>query len=179
MEFYENEESGLLRRIIGWMTDIVVVIVFACFTVYAFGMQVPITGGSMQPLLDTGNVALVNRLAYDLKGPERGDVVAFERSDGKLSVKRVAGLPGETVQVIDGVLNIDGVPVQEELPAVTPAGAAEHPIQLAENEYFLLGDNRSVSEDSRFVNVGNVKREDIVGRVWLRLLPLLEIGLID
>ena len=182
VEFYESEDTNLLRRIISWITDIIVVIAFACFSVYAFGTQVPINGSSMQPVLKTGDVVLMNRLIYDFQDPNRFDVVAFRREDGKMIVKRVIGLPGEKVQIGDGQIYINDkllYEAEQEMPAITSPGMAEHPIELGEEEYFLLGDNRDSSEDSRFANVGNVKRDKISGKVWLRLFPILDMGLVD
>ena len=180
MEFYVNEEPGLLRRIAAWVTDIIVVIAFACFTVYAFGTQIPVTGSSMQPVLKDGDVVLMNRLLYDFTSPERGDIVVFQREDQKLNVKRVIGLPGETVQIQNGRIYIDGSLLSgEEDTFVASAGLAESPVLLGEDEYFLLGDNRDSSEDSRFANVGNVKRGQIAGKAWLKVFPMLEIGRIE
>lgn len=181
MEFYESEETNLLRRIVSWVTDVIVVIAIACFTVYAFGTQIPISGSSMQPALETEDVVLANRLVYDFQSPDRFDVVVFQREDGKWNVKRVIGLPGETVQIKDGKIYINDVLLQEEESAsvITSPGLAEHPVILGEDEYFLLGDNRDSSEDSRFANVGNVRKENMIGKVWLRLFPLLEMGLVE
>ena len=108
-------------------------------------------------------------------------MVVFEREDHKFNVKRVIGLPGEVVQIIDNLVYINDEPLEAEngLNQVVLAGIAENPVTLGEDEYFLLGDNRDGSEDSRFVNIGNVKREQIRGKVWLRLLPLIDIGLVE
>ena len=167
------EDTTPLRRAIKWIVDIVVVISLAWFVVYGFGVQIKIAGQSMAPLLSGEDVVLMNRLAYDFGNPGRFDVVVFEREDGKSNVKRVIGLPGEEVQIRDGFVYIDGEKLEAERglnTAVLP-GLAENPV--------LLGDNREGSEDSRFVNIGNVKRDQIQGKVWLRLMPLLDIGLIE
>ncbi len=179
MGFYIQEEPGLLRRIVSWVTDIIVVIAFACFTVYGFGTQIPISGSSMQPLFSTGDVVLMNRLIYDFSSPGRGDVVVFQRGDEKLNVKRVVGLPGETVQIKEGRIYIDGEILKEEEAPVASPGLAEYPVLLGEDEYFLLGDNRDSSEDSRFANIGNVKDSQIIGKVWLKIIPLLDLGLVE
>ncbi len=178
MEYYINEDTAWLRRAAKWAVDLVAVMCLAWFLVYSFCGQVRVSGNSMQPLLDARDVVLVNRLAYDLGKPGRFDVVVFEREDAKKNVKRVIGLPGETVQIKDGLVFIDGSPLkaQNGLEQVSLAGMAENPIALGEDEYFLLGDNRDSSEDSRFANIGNVKREQIQGKVWLRILPLLKLG---
>ena len=91
------------------------------------------------------------------------------------------GLPGEVVQIIDGYIYIDGQRLEADngLDRVVLAGLAENPVTLGEGEYFLLGDNRDGSEDSRFANIGNVNRNQIQGKIWMRLLPLIHIGLVE
>ncbi len=177
MEFYQ-EETGVLQRIVGWIVDIVAVIALAWFMVYAFGEQTEISGQSMMPTLSGGDRVLVNRLAYDLWDPARFDVVVFTREDGKTNIKRVIGLPGETVQIVSGSIFINGERLEsdEALSYVALAGLAENPVILDEDEYFLLGDNRDSSEDSRFANIGNVKRSRIRGKVWFRMFPIRRIG---
>lgn len=180
MDFYQNDEPSLIRRLSGWIIDITVVLAFAWFCLYAFGTQVSVNGQSMTPLLDSGDVVLMNRLAYDLGKPDRMDVVVFEREDKKENVKRVIGIPGDIVQIRDGILYVNEERFDDEsgLGRVSLAGLAESPVELGEGEYFLLGDNRDSSEDSRFANIGNVKEEQILGKVWLRLFPLEAIKLI-
>ena len=180
MEFYQ-EETNKLRRMIVWLVDIIVVISLAWFVVYGFGTQIRITGQSMTPELRSEDVVLMNRLSYDLGSPKRFDVVVFEREDKKPNVKRVIGLPGETVQIKNGQIYIDDKPLEADkgLGQVSLAGLAEKPVVLEEDEYFLLGDNRDSSEDSRFVKIGNVKRRQIRGKVWLRLIPFIDFKLVE
>ena len=180
MEFYQYEEKSMLRRIVSWMVDVILVIAFAWFSVYTFGTEIKIAGHSMSPFLESGDVILMNRLVYDVSSPKRFDVVVFEREDKRTNVKRVIGLPGETVQIHDGYIFIDGrqLKAESKLNEVSLAGLAETPITLGEGEYFLLGDNRDSSEDSRFINVGNVKKDQILGKVWIRILPIIDFRLI-
>ncbi len=179
MEFYQNEEPNLIRRISGWVVDIVVALAFAWFCLTFFGTQVVMNGQSMQPLLNSGDVVLMNRLVYEFGKPDRMDVVVFEREDKKTNVKRVIGIPGDVVQIKDNRIYLNGERLEAEgLETVALAGLAENPVELGEKEYFLLGDNRDSSEDSRFANVGNVKEEQIRGKVWLRISPLIDFGLI-
>ncbi len=180
MDFYQNDEVSLIRRLFDWIVDITVVLACAWFCLYAFGTQIGVTGQSMVPLLNTGDVVLMNRLAYDLGSPDRMDVVVFERDDQKTNVKRVVGIPGDVVQIRDGILYVNNEAFDDTdgLNRVSLAGLAENPIELGEDEYFLLGDNRDSSEDSRFANIGNVRRDQIQGKVWLRLLPLTDVKLI-
>ena len=95
MEFYQNDEPNLIRKVCGWVVDIVVMIAFAWFCLTFFGTQVTVSGQSMQPLLNSGDVVLINRLSYDFGKPQRMDVVVFEREDKKSNVKRVIGIPGD------------------------------------------------------------------------------------
>lgn len=180
MEFYQNDEPNLVRRLSGWVVDIVVALAFAWFCLNFFGTQITINGQSMQPLLNSGDVVLMNRLSYDFGKPKRMDVVVFEREDKKTNVKRVIGIPGDVVQIKEGRVYVNGEVIDDEkLGSVALAGLAENPVELGDREYFLLGDNRDSSEDSRFANVGNVKEEQILGKIWLRLFPLIDISLIS
>ena len=181
VEFYQVEETNTLRRIVKWVVDIIVAVSLAWFAVYSFGSQVRLVGQSMMPELKEDDVVLMNRLVYDFSDPDRFDVVVFERENNKSNVKRVIGLPGETVQIKSGFIYIDGVRLEAErgLDQVALAGLAESPVLLDEDEYFLLGDNRDGSEDSRFANIGNVKRRQIQGQIWLRLMPLIDLSLIE
>lgn len=180
MEFYKKQETNILRRAVNWIVDIAVVLALAWFTIYSFGMQIEIAGQSMSPLLKSGDVVLVNRFTYNFSKPQRMDIVVFEREDKKANVKRIIGLPGEEVQIIKGIIYINKQPLEAlaGLEQVSLAGIAENPVKLGKDEYFLLGDNRNSSEDSRFVNIGNVNKDQIAGKVWLKLLPLIELQLI-
>lgn len=181
VEFYQETEQSRLHAVINWIVDIVVVIALACYLVHGYGGRVVVSGGSMKPLLDSGDVVLVNRLAYDLGSPKRFDVAVFSRGDSSLNMKRIIGLPGETVQIRDNRIYINGERLEADavLSTATIAGAAEYPITLGDDEYFLLGDNRESSEDSRFSSIGNVKRGQLLGKVWLKIQPFSDFRLID
>lgn len=180
MDFYHSEDNNNLRHIVNWFVDIVVVIAFAWFLVYAYGTQIMIAGHSMTPLLASSDVVLMDRLTYDFGSPARFDVVVFQREDQKMNVKRVIGLPGETVQIKNDEIYINGGKLMEPagLGRVSLAGLAEKPIKLGDDEYFLLGDNRDSSEDSRFSNIGSVSGSQIQGKVWFRVLPIAKLELI-
>lgn len=177
--FYQtdDEEHRRLRELTKWMADIAVVLVFALFLVLFLGQRSTIAGHSMRETLEDGDVVLINELCYNFSNPGRFDIVLFENGD-KRSVKRVVGLPGETVQIIDGQIYIDGslLPMDEDRGRIGIPGLAAQPIVLGRDEYFLLGDNYDSSEDSRFENVGNVYRSQIVGKVWFRISPGDKIG---
>ena len=133
-----------------------------------------VVGNSMEGTLFDGDKILINLLSYKNDAPERFDVIVFEKNGKEHSyygVRRVIGLPGERVQIINGRVYINGEALDEPMN-VAPmkiAGLAEEEIVLDEDEFFVLGDNRNDSEDSRFTSMGNVLREEIIGRAWFRL----------
>ena len=191
MEFYREDGTNRVRGIVCWITDIIVVVAMACYTVYAFGNLVVVSGNSMSPLLNSEDIVLMNQLKLDLGKPERFDVVVFEREDQKRNIKRIIGLPGETVQIQDGQVLINGQVLEEKgitmevdgemvkaQKKIALAGLAENPVVLGADVYFLLGYNRDSSVDSRFANVGNVKESQIIGKVWFRIHPTLNMGII-
>ena len=126
-------------------------------------------GHSMEPALKDGQTVLVDKLAYRLGEPERFDVIVFRdrREEGRYYMKRIVGLPGETVQIADGRVTIDGVLLEEpsEREEIRDARRASEPVVLGESEYFVLGDDRNGSSDSRDSDIGNVSAEQIIGRV--------------
>lgn len=179
----ESRQTNLLRSAIYWITDLAAVAVLAAFMVLFFCERVTVTGHSMEPELTAGDVVLINQVQYHFQNPERFDVIVFEKeNDGavKAYVKRVIGLPGETVQIINETIYINGTPLSAEgLSHVTLSGLAAEPVTLGSDEYFVLGDNRDSSEDSRFANIGNVRREEIRGCIWFRIAPFKDLGQIS
>ena len=181
LDFFNTveEEHKRLREITRWISDVAIVLALALFVVHFLGNRYTIMGNSMSPVLENGNVVFINELCYNFLEPARLDVVLFESADdeSRTFVKRIIGLPGETVQIVDGAVLIDGeaASLPDGLDLAAIPGLAKDPVTLEENEYFMLGDNRDSSEDSRFVNVGKVNRSQIVGKIWLRVSPLSEL----
>ena len=174
------EEESLLQRIVRGVVQIVVVIALARLCVYSFGTVGTMPGQSMRPALEDGDQVLLDRLSLRLRGPARYDIVLFTSPvTGNINMKRVMG---ETVEIRDGQLLIDGSPLEGEAGntygKASIAGLAERPVLLGENEYFVLGDNREVSEDSRFETVGNVPLKNMTGKAWFRTAPFEQIGLV-
>jgi len=146
--------------------------------------QTTIEGESMEPSLQDNDSVIIQKLSYYWKDPKRYDVIVFPvpEEDGTDSgvyyIKRVIGLPGEVVQIIDGEVYIDGNKLDGDNYSdeeITDPGIAEMPVQLAEDEYFVLGDNRNMSTDSRYKYVGMVKRKDIEGEAWCCIWPFSHI----
>ena len=173
------------------MIIIVVAIVLVINNVVLINAKIP--SESMENTIMTGDRIFGYRLAYGLnmdvfgheiskkwKDPERFDIVIFKYPDdeSRLFIKRVIGLPGETIQIKDGQILIDGETYQEngEFPGIENAGVAETKVALDSGEYFVLGDNRNDSMDSRMAEVGPIVGERIIGRAWLRIYPFDQIG---
>lgn len=162
-------------RIIGiWVFKILLVCLLAFVTVFYFGRQVRNSGDSMRPAVLNDDIVLVNRMIYDASKPKRGDIIVFKpngNENARSYIKRIIGLLGETVQIKDGKIYIDGKILEEdyETTAIEDAGTAAEEIDLGGDEYFVLGDNRKNSEDSRMADIGNVKRSEIEGKAWFVL----------
>lgn len=179
-DFMEDEK---VHTILLWIFQIAVVIVFGIVAAMFFFQTVTMQEGSMEPTFSTGDTFFMNRAAYKLGEPDRGDIIAFKTSpddDASLHIKRVIGLPGETIQIADGQILIDGETYKEgrDLPAISNPGLANSTIQLQSGEYFVLGDNRNNSEDSRYADVGNVQKKYIAGKIWFRSSPIKKLGFV-
>lgn len=127
----------------------------------------------MESTLSNGDQLIVEKVSYYFHEPERFDVITFPYDDNISYIKRIIGLPGETVQIMDGTIFINGEILKEDYgnAVMEEDGLASDIIYLGEDEYFVLGDNRNASIDSRKPEVGNIKREDIQGKAWVRFYP--------
>lgn len=175
----ENRSGIGAKSVILWIVEILIVCMAAVLLVAAFGQRVSVAGDSMSPVLNNGNVVMVDRVTYHFKDPARGDIVAFSQSgDSHYSIKRIVGLPGETVQISEGKILIDGeeITVDIHVSGIEYAGLAEEPVELGDDEYFVMGDNHTASSDSREPGTGNVKKDDIYGKVWFIAGPAEDMG---
>ncbi len=187
-EFDANEkerEKANVKEVLRELIIYALIIVICVHVMPRYVIQrTIITGHSMENTLQDKDNVLVEKLFFSLSEPERFEVVMFYpygRDEEDYYVKRVIGLPGETIQIIGDDIYIDGELIEENYgkQAITYQGIAEEPLTLGKDEYFLMGDNREVSFDSRYEEIGPIKRDLIAGKAILRIWPLGEVGGID
>ncbi len=163
---------------------ILFVLTAVLFIRYFCIMRTVVEGSSMDDTLTDGDNLLVDEFTFHFFKPKRYDIVVFpDRERGGYIIKRIIGLPGEKVEIAQGIVLINGVILKGEIYGKAPIADAgtlkEHPMLLGEDEYFVLGDNRNESVDSRNETIGAVKRKEIAGRAVLRLTPLKRFGLLS
>lgn len=180
----ENNISIVKVKQLGiWILQIAAVILLAFTFVWYFGQRVSTVGDSMNPVLENGDVVFVNRFVYNARFPKRGEIIVFKPKGNENShyyIKRVIGRPGETVEIIEGKIYIDGEKLEEDyqVSEISNVGVVTEKIKLGEDEFFVLGDDREKSEDSRMADVGNVKRAHIYGKAWFVVSPFDHFGFI-
>lgn len=176
--------AAKLKAAVIWAAEIAAVLIFGIVLAVGYGKITVMQEGSMDPTLNAGDVLLINRMAYRFSTPKRGDIIVYKTGDdnkkASTHIKRIIGLPGETIQIKDGQILIDGETYQEdgEFPEIENAGVAETKVSLDSGEYFVLGDNRNNSEDSRYADMGNVKKRNIIGKVWFIASPWSRFGFV-
>ncbi len=168
--------TGLYLLIVLGLTYLVITFV---------GQRTEVKGESMETTLSDGDNLIVDKITYRFSDPQRFDIIVFpfQYQENTFYIKRIIGMPGETVQINEkGEIYINGELLEEsygrEVIKPEHVGIASEPITLGEDEYFVLGDNRNNSSDSRTEMVGNIHRDDIIGRAWLRILPFSEFGIL-
>lgn len=182
-EIEEKEEgSSRWKSIVSNIIWILVMLLAVFLIVEYVGQRTQVSGSSMEDTLHNGDNLIVDKISYRFRDPERFDIIVFPPNENEKTyyIKRIIGLPGETVQIVDGKIYINGEVLEENYgkEVIKRADRASTPIVLGGDEYFVLGDNRNKSLDSRDPSVGNVKRSSIVGRAWVRIWPLSDFGVL-
>ena len=182
-EARERLRDDRTRGIVKWVFEIIVTLVFAVLVAISAFQTVTLQESAMEPTYSVGQKFFVNRALYKIKSPKRGDVIVFKTSasdDAALHIRRVIGLPGETVQIKEGQIYINGNVYEENgaYQEIADGGLADSAITLERGEDFVLGDNRNNSEDSRFSDIGNISKKYIVGKIWFTVSPKSKIGFI-
>lgn len=173
----KNKDNGVWKELAGWLKCIVIAVVAALLITRFVGERTSVEGSSMETTLSDRDQLIVNKISYRFRDPKRYEIVVFPHyvnGEKKHYIKRVIGLPGETVQVKEGYVYINGELLESEhygREVMQSAGVADTPIKLGADEYFVLGDNRNNSSDSRDPSVGPQKRADMEGTPWVRIYP--------
>ncbi len=181
--------NKVLKEILSTGVYLLIVMLLTYLVITFVGQRTEVSGESMEPTLSNGDNLIVDKITYRFNDPERFDIIVFpfQYKEDTYYIKRIIGLPGETIQIAeDGTIYVDkgtGFEVLKEsygreIIKAERLGLAAEPIKLGENEYFVLGDNRNNSSDSRVPEVGNIKRDQIIGRAWVRIWPLSEMEVI-
>ena len=163
--------NKVMKEMISTLLYLLCVLCLTWAVIAFVGQRTEVDGQSMEPMLSDGDNLIVDKITYRFRDPERFDIIVFpfKYKEDTFYIKRIIGLPGETVQIDEeGKIYIDGEILEEnygrEIIQSNTIGIAGEPILLGEDEYFVLGDNRNNSMDSRTEVVGNIKREEIIGR---------------
>ncbi len=169
--------KGILREAFSVLIYLAIVFVLTYLVVEFVGQRTVVSGSSMETTLTDGDNLIVDKLSYRFKEPERFDIIVFkfQHAEDTYYIKRIIGLPRETVQIDEnGTIFIDGNKLEENYgnEVMRDSGLAEEPFTLGEDEYFVLGDNRNGSCDSRDPSVAAVSEDWILGRAWVRIWPL-------
>lgn len=180
-EAKEKLEDEKVRGFMRWGFEIVVTLVLAAMVGIMLFQTVTMQESSMEPTIAVGDRFFINRVVYKFSSPKRGDLIVFRTNasdDAALHIRRVIGLPGETIQISGGRILIDGEAYKEgkDFPMISNPGLASSSITLESGEYFVLGDNRNNSEDSRYADIGMIKKCYIAGKIWFTCAPFEKLG---
>ncbi len=177
--------NKVMKEMISTLLYLLGVLCLTWLVITFVGQRTEVDGSSMEPMLSNGDNLIVDKISYHFRDPQRYDIIVFpfKYQENTYYIKRIIGLPGETVQIDEqGNIYINGEILPEnygrEIIRADTLGIAVNPVVLGEDEYFVMGDNRNNSTDSRTEIVGNIKRDDIIGRAWVRIWPLNKIGIL-
>lgn len=175
-----RKKRSIVKELFVWILILVIGIAAAYIVVQYVGERTAVDGDSMYPALSDGDNLIVDKISYRFTDPKRFDIVVFpfRYQEDTFYIKRVVGLPGETVQIYDGSVYINGKLLNDPYgyEEISNPGLASDAITLGEQEYFVLGDNRNNSSDSREPSVGTITRSELIGKAWIRIWPLDQFG---
>lgn len=175
--------KNVVKEIFSTILYILVVLLGTYLLITFVGQRTSVSGSSMEPTLSNNDQLILDKISYRFSEPQRFDIIVFpfQYAEKTFYVKRIIGLPGETVQIdLQGNIYINGQILNEDYgkETINFAGLAVEPITLGDDEYFMMGDNRNNSSDSRDPSVGNIRRSNIIGKAWVRIWPLNKFGVL-
>lgn len=181
-EEHDKKRLNIVQEILGFLLYVAMVVGITFFIITFIGQRTYVSGSSMENTLHHGDNLIVDKITYRFSKPKRFDIIVFpfRHQEKTYYIKRIIALPGETVQIREGVILINGKILRESYgkEIMKSAGLAADPITLGEDEYFVLGDNRNDSTDSRDPSVGVIHKDEIIGRAFIRIWPLDKIGVL-
>ena len=174
-------KKSVIKEILSTSIYLLCVLIVTYLIIHYVGQRTEVQGSSMEPTLQNADNLIVDKISYRVREPQRFDIIVFpfQFEEDTYYIKRIIGMPGEKVRIDwDGTVYIDGEALEEGygLEVIQDPGRAVDEIELGEDEYFVLGDNRNNSTDSRAELVGNIHKDDIIGRAWVRIYPLEKFG---
>ena len=169
----KDQDRSIFKEILGWLVYIAILLAAVYVLITYVGQRTEVSGHSMEPTLQHGDNLIVDKISYRFREPERYEIIVFpyQYKENTYYIKRIIGLPGETVEIIDGEVYINGELLADEhygKEVMLDPGIAAESITLGDDEYFVLGDNRNHSSDSRDPSVGVLHRKDLIGRASRR-----------
>lgn len=175
--------KNVVKEIFSTILYILVVLLGTYLLITFVGQRTSVSGSSMEPTLSNNDQLILDKISYRFSEPQRFDIIVFpfQYAEKTFYVKRIIGLPGEIVQIdLQGNIYINGQILNEDYgkETINFAGLAVEPITLGDDEYFVMGDNRNNSSDSRDPSVGNIRRSNIIGKAWVRIWPLNKFGVL-
>lgn len=179
----EKKTVNPKKELISMILYLAVVFIAVYVIITYVGQRTAVNGDSMETTLSDGDNLIMDKLSYHFRDPERYEVIIFPcpTEPDVYYIKRIIGMPGETIQIKNRKVYIDGKELTTEVYGIEPmeeSGIASEPLTLGEDEYFVLGDNRPVSRDSRYEDVGPIKKDTIEGRALVRIYPFSKIGMV-
>ena len=179
----KEEATNPKKEILSMVLYFAVVFLSVYLIITYVGQRTEVNGDSMEPTLSNEDNLIMDKLSYHFRDPKRYEVIIFPCPDDPsvYYIKRIIGMPGETIQIKDEKVYIDGKVLESEKYGIAPIeepGIAEEPLKLGDEEYFVMGDNRPVSRDSRYEEVGPISKDTIEGRAWVRIYPFSKMGMV-
>lgn len=174
------EENKVWKEIFGWFRDIAIAVILVLLIFNFVGQKTNVVGVSMEPTLYDGDQLVIDKLSYRFGEVERFDIIVFPYEPKLYYIKRVIALPGEEVNIEDGRVYVDGQVIDDAygFDIINQYGN-NLPLVVPEDEYFVMGDNRNKSADSRYMDVGTIKEDEIIGKAIVRIWPLSTLGALE